>query len=65
MCIRDRAGVVLWASTLIVGMVVRYFTGQGVAVIFVIVAACFLALTLIGWRAVAAAIRAVRRKERP
>ena len=63
--LRWLAGVVLWASTLIVGMVVRYFTGQGVAVIFVIVAACFLALTLIGWRAVAAAIRAVRRKERP
>lgn len=33
--LRWLAGVVLWASTLIVGMVVRYFTGQGVAVIFV------------------------------
>ncbi|GAE74708.1 transmembrane protein [Cutibacterium acnes JCM 18918] len=32
--LRWLAGVVLWVSTLIVGMVVRYFTGQGVAVIF-------------------------------
>ncbi|EGR96075.1 hypothetical protein HMPREF9205_0651 [Cutibacterium acnes SK182] len=43
----------------------RYFTGQGVAVIFVTVAASFLALTLVGWRAIAAAIRAMRRKEHP
>lgn len=63
--LRWLAGVVLWVSTLIVGMVVRYFTGQGVAVIFVTVAASFLALTLVGWRAIAAAIRAMRRKEHP
>lgn len=63
--LRWLAGVVLWVSTLIVGMVVRYFTGQGVAVIFVTVAASLLALTLVGWRAIAAAIRAMRRKEHP
>ncbi|AOH44979.1 DUF3054 domain-containing protein [Propionibacterium sp. NM47_B9-13] len=60
--LRWLAGVVLWGTTLIVGMAVRYFTGQGIAVAFVIVAASFLALTLIGWRAVVTAIRSTRRK---
>ena len=61
--LRWLAGVVLWASTLVGGMMVRYFTGQGIAVTFVVVAASFLALTLIGWRAVVIAIRALRRKK--
>ncbi|MSS45457.1 DUF3054 domain-containing protein [Cutibacterium sp. WCA-380-WT-3A] len=62
--LRWSAGAVLWASTIIVGMVVRHFTGQGVAVTFIIVAACFLALTLIGWRVIATAIGVARRKRR-
>ena len=61
--LRWLAGVVLWASTLVGGMMVRYFTGQGIAVTFVVVAASFLAHTLIGWRAVVIAIRALRRKK--
>ena len=58
------AGLVLWASTLLVGMVVRYFTDQGVAVAFIIVAASFLALTLIGWRAMMIGTRTARRRKR-
>lgn len=54
---RWRGGVVVWAATLVVGMVIRHFTHQGVAVSFVIVAAIFLALFLIGWRLVAKLVK--------
>ncbi|MFE4456134.1 DUF3054 domain-containing protein [Nocardia tengchongensis] len=46
-------GVIVWLSTLVGGMVLRAVSGQGVALSFVIVAATFLALFLIGWRAAA------------
>lgn len=52
-----RAGLVVWASTLVLGMLMRHFTHQGVAVSFVIVAAIFLALFLIGWRIVASLVK--------
>ena len=45
------AGVLIWAATLVVGMLLRAITGQGVAVSFVIVAGVVTALFLIGWRA--------------
>lgn len=57
------AGIIVWACTLVVGMVVRHFTGQGVAVSFVLVAAGFLGLTLVGWRAVMMGVRRIRRGE--
>ncbi|MDQ2757144.1 MAG: DUF3054 domain-containing protein [Actinomycetota bacterium] len=44
-------GVVVWASTLVVGMLLRVVTGAGIALSFVAVAATFLALVLLGWRA--------------
>ncbi|MEV0468073.1 DUF3054 domain-containing protein [Nocardia tengchongensis] len=44
-------GVIVWLSTLVGGMALRAVSGQGVALSFVIVAATFLALFLIGWRA--------------
>lgn len=47
------AGVSVWASTLVVGMLLRVVSGQGTALTFIAVAATFLALTLLGWRAVA------------
>ncbi|WP_024801603.1 DUF3054 domain-containing protein [Nocardia sp. BMG51109] len=47
------AGVVVWLSTLVVGMVLRVVSGQGTAVSFIVVAATVLALFLLGWRAVA------------
>ncbi|WP_061966089.1 DUF3054 domain-containing protein [Demequina aurantiaca] len=46
-------GVIVWAATLGVGMLLRLVSGQGVAVSFMIVAALFLAVTLIGWRLIA------------
>lgn len=48
-----RTGLPVWAVTVILGMVLRALSGQGVAVAFVIVAAITLALFLLGWRALA------------
>lgn len=50
---RWRAGLVVWACTLAVGMVVRRLTHQGVQASFVVVAGLFLGLFLIGWRLLA------------
>ncbi len=50
-------GVVIWFFTVTVAMILRYLLHQGVAVSFVIVAASFLALFLIGWRAAYTAVR--------
>lgn len=44
-------GVVLWACTLVGGMLLRAIAGQGTAFSFVVVASTVLALFLIGWRA--------------
>lgn len=46
-------GVGVWASTLIVGMLLRALSGQGTALPFVIVATVTLAALLIGWRLIA------------
>lgn len=54
-------GVIAWLSTLVFGMVLRTVSGQGTAFSFILVAASFLALFLIGWRA----IYQVVRKRRP
>jgi len=44
-------GVVLWACTLIGGMLLRAIAGQGTAFSFVLVAGTVLAVFLLGWRA--------------
>ncbi|MGI5222403.1 DUF3054 domain-containing protein [Nocardia sp. CA-290969] len=49
-------GLVVWLSTLVVGMVLRVLSGQGTAPSFIVVAALVLALFLLGWRT---AIRAL------
>ncbi|WP_448810730.1 DUF3054 domain-containing protein [Agromyces bauzanensis] len=49
-------GVVVWAVTLVVGMLLRVVSGQGTAVAFIVVAALTLALFLVGWRAIAALV---------
>ena len=54
------AGVTIWACTLVAGMLLRVISGQGTAPAFIAVAAAFLALTLVGWRAVAAAVGRAR-----
>jgi hypothetical protein len=46
-----RRGLGVWAATVAVGVVLRRFVfDQGTAITFVLVAACFLALFLLGWR---------------
>ena len=47
-------GVIVWAATLVVGMLLRLSSDQGVQLAFLIVAALTLAVLLVGWRGVAA-----------
>jgi len=47
-----RTGVPVWVITVVVGMLLRVVSGQGVAVSFVIVAAVVLGVFLLGWRAI-------------
>ncbi len=56
-------GIVVWLSTVVVGMLLRKATGQGVAVSFIIVASVVTAVLLLGWRALLVAIQ--RRGTRP
>ncbi|HEY1466111.1 MAG TPA: DUF3054 domain-containing protein [Acidimicrobiales bacterium] len=51
------SGVVVWISTVALGMALRVVAGQGTAVAFVFVALGFLGLTMLGWRVVALGIR--------
>lgn len=46
-------GVLVWIVTVVGGMLLRFLSGQGTALAFVIVAAITLALFLLGWRAIA------------
>lgn len=55
------AGVVVWISTVVVGMVLRAVSGQGVQLSFVIVTVLVLAALLLGWRVVAWLIARRRR----
>ncbi|OII41538.1 DUF3054 domain-containing protein [Plantibacter sp. MMLR14_011] len=55
------AGVVVWVSTVVVGMVLRAVSGQGVQLSFVIVTVLVLAVLLLGWRFVAWLIARRRR----
>ena len=49
-------GVVVWASTVVVGMLLRKASSQGVAASFIVVASLVTALLLLGWRVVAGLI---------
>src|SRR5215475_482110 len=44
-------GVIVWVSTVVIGMVLRKASSAGVAAGFVVVTALFTALVLLGWRA--------------
>ena len=48
-----RAGLVIWLSTVAIGMILRVISGQGTAAAFIAVALAFLALFLLGWRLLA------------
>jgi hypothetical protein len=50
-------GIVVWLSTVAVGMILRVIAGQGTAVAFIIVALCFLGATMLGGRAMAGLVR--------
>ena len=47
-------GVVVWVCTIVLGMLLRKATSQGVAPSFVVVASLATALLLLGWRAATA-----------
>jgi hypothetical protein len=53
-------GVAVWAATWAVGMALRLLTGQGIAPSFQVVAAVFLGLGIVGWRALAGLVSARR-----
>ncbi|WP_328350030.1 DUF3054 domain-containing protein [Mycobacterium sp. NBC_00419] len=44
-------GLIVWVSTVVIGMLLRKASSQGVAVSFVVVASLVTALFLLGWRA--------------
>ncbi|GAB2485218.1 hypothetical protein GCM10027063_28860 [Promicromonospora xylanilytica] len=50
-------GVVVWLVTVLGGLALRGVSGQGLAWTFALVTALFLALTMLGWRGVVAALR--------
>ena len=49
-------GVVVWVSTVVVGILLRKASSQGVAASFIVVASLVTALLLLGWRALAGLI---------
>jgi Protein of unknown function (DUF3054) len=51
------AGIGAWVGAAGAGMLIRVLAGQGTAAAFIVVAAAFLALFLIGWRALVMAGR--------
>jgi len=48
-----RTGLPVWASTVVVGMLLRLLSDQGVQVSFAIVTAVVLGVFLLGWRSIA------------
>lgn len=57
-------GVGVWLATLVGGMLLRVVSGQGTAVTFIVVAAVFLGVFLLGWRFLVALAGRRRRSER-
>jgi hypothetical protein len=55
------AGVTIWLTTYVLGMVLRAISGRGLAPGFLVVSLIFLALTMLGWRAVVQAKMHYRR----
>ena len=55
------AGVAVWLSAVAGGMIIRALTGQTVVVAFVLVALLSLGLLLVGYRALLALVRRIRK----
>jgi Protein of unknown function (DUF3054) len=53
-------GVAVWLCTVVIGMLLRKASSQGVAVSFIVVASVVTALLLLGWRGAVAALTARR-----
>lgn len=51
-----KAGFVIWLVTLVGGMLLRRTFGEGTAAAFIAVATVFLAVTMLGWRGIAALV---------
>jgi hypothetical protein len=49
-------GLVVWLSTVVIGMALRKATSAGTAISFVVVASLVTAILLLGWRAAATAL---------
>ncbi|MGN6744200.1 MAG: DUF3054 domain-containing protein [Amnibacterium sp.] len=58
-----RTGLVVWALTVVVGLLLRVLTGQGAPFAFVVVASIVLGAFLVGWRVLLVALE--RRSTRP
>lgn len=50
-------GVLIWVVTVVGGLALRGVSGQGLAWSFALVTAIFLAITMLGWRALTTALR--------
>ncbi|MGB8403025.1 MAG: DUF3054 domain-containing protein [Mycobacterium sp.] len=50
-------GLAVWIGTVVIGMLLRKATSQGVAVSFIVVASTVTAVLLLGWRGAAALLR--------
>ena len=59
-----RTGLVVWPATVVIGLLLRVLSDQGVQWSFVIVTSVVLGVFLLGWRAVASFVRS-RRAGRP
>jgi hypothetical protein len=55
-----RFGGVVWISTLVLGMLLRAATGQGIAPAFVVVTVILLAVSFLGWRLLVALVLRAR-----
>lgn len=51
-----RTGVAAWIGTVLIGMLLRAATGQGVQAAFVVVASIVVGALLLGWRVLVAAL---------
>jgi len=51
------SGILIWVSTVVIGMILRVLTGPGTQLSFIIVATITLGVFLLGWRAVVGVIR--------
>ena len=56
------SALILWASTVVVGMALRVLTGAGVACSFVLVTAVVLGVLLLGWRGLWSLVQRARHR---